>query len=495
MPTNPDRSLPPTAVANAAKRFLAGRIDYERSRSMPNSEEAFKLDRMRELLQRLDNPQNRFAVVHVAGTKGKGSTSAMIAGVLTAAGYRTGLFTSPHLERVEERIVIDGKPCTPEELATLVELVRPTVEQMDRAAAGGSSENGPTYFEILTAMAIVHFARRGVKAAVLEVGLGGRLDSTNVCQPRVSVITSISLDHTQQLGNTLAAIAGEKAGIIKPGVPVVSGVTSPEPRDVIRRIAAERGCQLVEFGVDFDVDYHPPRRLESAPSLPTFDYKKPASTGAAACSTAENALASVPIGLLGRHQGANAAIAVAVIEQLRLNGWSIPDEAIRRGLAEVRWPARVEVVARRPTVLLDAAHNAASIRALAEVLEESFSVRRRLLVFATTEGKDVAGMLRHLRGRFDHVILTKYLENPRGIPAERLHALATACWGDSSAPCRASVIEIAATPADAWAAVHRLAQPDDLVCITGSFFLAAEMRRQIDARPLGAAVAGCQSNA
>ena len=236
----------------AALRFLMDRIDYERTLSMPCSEEAFKLDRMRELLRRLGDPQNRMPIVHVAGTKGKGSTAAMMAAVLSAAGYRTGLFTSPHLDRVEERIVIDGQPCSAEELAALVELVRPAVEALDRETevekgTGPICRNdpegaahklelspcpplGPTYFEIITAAALCHFARRRVDAAVLEVGLGGRLDSTNVCTPAVSIITSISFDHVKQLGDTLAAIAAEKAGIIKPGVPVVSGVTADEPR-------------------------------------------------------------------------------------------------------------------------------------------------------------------------------------------------------------------------------------------------------------------------
>jgi dihydrofolate synthase/folylpolyglutamate synthase len=394
--------------------------------------------------------------------------------------------------------------------------------------------HGPTYFEILTAMALCHFARQGTNAVVLEVGLGGRLDSTNVCTPRVSVITSISLDHTQQLGESLSAIAAEKAGIIKPGVPVISGVTDREPRDVIRRIAAERGCRLVELGVDFDFEYHPPRHLQQMASPARFDFRSLASaiaSGETGCnsrrltaaggaaeesttpeSTFRRLLAAgychfenLALALLGRHQAANAAIALAVLEELRRAGWTIPETAIRRGLAEVRWPARVEVVGRRPAVVLDAAHNAASIGALVEVLDESFSVRRRLLVFATTQGKDVRGMLQRLASRFDRVIFTRYLENPRGIPPEELQRLAAACWGGSStatpapSPCGAGVppafsgagetpapqaVEVAASPADAWDAIHRLAEPDDLVCITGSFFLAAEMRRQIAARPL-----------
>jgi dihydrofolate synthase/folylpolyglutamate synthase len=524
---------------DAALRFLLARIDYERTQSMPRSEEAFKLDRMRELLGRMGNPQEGMPIVHVAGTKGKGSTSAMIAAVLSAAGYRTGLFTSPHLDRVEERIAIDGQPCSADELADLIERIRPVVEAMDcgssrlPVASGQCEPPGPnpqspiptptaepglTYFEIVTAMAFDHFRRRGVDAAVLEVGLGGRLDSTNVCSPAVTIITSISFDHTKQLGDTLAAIATEKAGIIKPGVPVISGVQSDEPRDVIRRIARQNGCRLVELGVDFDFVYHPPHRLEQAASSAKFDFQYLHST----CTHEERAETSrgltapgefrghsdensrgptargepanthrellapgycdVALSLLGRHQAANAAVALAAIEELRRSNWTIPEIAIRRGLAEVAPPARVEVVARRPTVVLDAAHNVASIAALVEVLEESFSANRRLLIFATTQEKDQRGMLQQLLGHFNHVIFTRYSNNPRSVSPEELLGLAKSIgWGGSSTAT--PTIEIVATPAEAWDAVRRMATPDDLICITGSFFLASEMRTQIAERP------------
>ncbi len=447
-------------------QFLMGRIDYERTLSMPCSEAAFKLDRMRELLDRLGNPQRGLPIVHVAGTKGKGSTAAMVAAILTAAGYRTGLFTSPHLERVEERIVIDGRPCSAAELEEAVEQIRPTIETMDaEGAKNNSPDHGPTYFEIVTAAALCHFARQEVDAAVLEVGLGGRLDSTNVCTPIASIITSISLDHTKQLGDTLSAIAAEKAGIIKPGVPVISGVTADEPREVVRDVARQNGCRLFELGVDFDFAYHSPQHLEQAETMGRCDF-----------SCGATRLHDVAVGLLGRHQAANAALAIAAVEELRHNDWRISEAAIREGLATVVWPARIEVVGRRPTVVLDGAHNAASIDALVQVLDESFSARRRLLVFATTQEKDLQGMLTHLLGRFDHVIFTRYLNNPRGVAPERLQALAQQLFGVRYPVC--------ASPAEAWKKVHCLATPADLVCIAGSFFIVAEMRRQLAARPL-----------
>jgi dihydrofolate synthase/folylpolyglutamate synthase len=451
-----------------ALAFLFGRINYEQLVAVPYSRREFKLDRMRDLLARLDHPETAMPIVHVAGTKGKGSTAAMVAGVLTAAGYRTGLFTSPHLDQVEERIAVDGQPCSGNELVELIEQLRPVVETMDRQAAAAAPEDeiGPTYFELTTAMALLCFRRRRADAAVLEVGLGGRLDSTNVCTPQVSIITSISFDHTRQLGNTLAAIAAEKAGIIKPGVPVVSGVTRDEPRETIRAICRDRGCPLAELGVDFRFDYRPPRHLEEAATLGTLDYEAPD-------GPVRQGLA---LGMIGRHQAANAAVALAALDRLRDAGWDVPEAAIRRGLAEVRVPARVEVLARRPTVVLDTAHNVASIRAMVEVVEESFSPGRRRLVLACTQEKDLGGMIAELIGHFDDVILTRYTSNPRSVPPEELAALMRAAAGQVSTIC--------GSPAEAWDYIRRSAQPTDLVCIAGSFFLAAEMRREIAGHPL-----------
>ncbi|MCR4411450.1 MAG: bifunctional folylpolyglutamate synthase/dihydrofolate synthase [Thermoguttaceae bacterium] len=468
-------SLDPTRAAgrrDVALRFLYERIDYERAVSIMYHEGGFKLDRMRELLSRLGNPGRGLPIVHVAGTKGKGSTAAMIAGVLTAAGYRTALFTSPHLDRVEERMAIDGQPCSPDELADLVEWVAPHVRAMDhQGARRRPAEPGPTYFEIITAMALSHFSRRKVDAAVLEVGLGGRLDSTNVCHPKVSVITSISLDHTTQLGHSLEAIAREKAGIIKPEVPVVSGVVESGPRTVIRAACQARQSLLVEMGRDFHFDYHPPRRLDRAPGLGTVDFRYEGPGG-------PRFYAGVPLGLVGRHQAANAAVALAALIQFeRAAGRQIPENAIRDGLARLAWPARVEVVARHPTVVIDAAHNVASVESLVRTLDESFSPSRRFLIFATTLEKDVRGMLKRLLTAFEHVVLTQYLDNPRAVPVEDLRAMAEAVSGRT--------YPWFVRPADAWDAVRAQAGPDDLICVTGSFFLAAQMRQEVFARPAG----------
>jgi len=449
-----------------ALAFLLGRIDYERFAVTPYGERRLKLARMRELLARLGNPQDALPIVHVAGSKGKGSTSAMIASILTAAGYRTGLYCSPHLHRIEERFMVDGLPCAGHELAEMVEQLQPAVAAMDAAAGGEPYEIGPTFFELTTAIALLHFVRRGATAAVLEVGLGGRLDSTNVCQPQVAVITSISFDHTRQLGNTLDAIAREKAGIIKPGVPTVSGVRDREAREAIREVAQQRNSPLYEIDHEFWHTYRPGKRqrcgqIQREAMLGRMDFEMNAPLFSALES-------DVPIGLLGRHQADNAAVALATAAVLRLNSWRIPREAQRQGLAALEWPARVEVISDCPTVVIDTAHNVASVQSLVDTLDECFQAKRRALVFATTLEKDLAGMLRVLLPAFDHVYFTRYTVNPRGVPIETLVQLA--------AEQGASHVTACATPERAWQAARMAAELDSLVCVTGSFFIAAEVR-------------------
>jgi len=458
-------------------QFLLGRIDYERATAAPYPARDFRLDRMHDLLRQLGNPHQKYPTIHVAGTKGKGSTAAMTAAILTAAGHRTGLYTSPHLDHLEERIVIDGDCCRPDQLVSLVDRLRPVVAALDALPpqADGSSSplSAPTWFEITTAMALLHFAAERVDVAVIEVGLGGRLDSTNVIRPLVSIITSISFDHMKQLGSTLAAIAREKAGIIKPGVPVVSGVTDPEAQASIDEVRRQNDAPLVQLGSDFDFRYRPPRDLDHAASAGEMDFFSPAGADTARYE-------NLRLSLIGRHQAANAAVSLAAIEQLRQAGWKIPESAIRDGLMQIRWPARVEVVQRQPTVVLDAAHNAASVVSLLQTLDESFSPSApRLLIFATTQDKQVREMLELLLPRFDRVLLTRYTTNPRSFPIEELAAVAATI---SPIPQ-----EICDTPAAAWRRARELATPAHRIVATGSFFLAAELRTAIAADASSAA--------
>ncbi|MEM6330741.1 MAG: folylpolyglutamate synthase/dihydrofolate synthase family protein [Planctomycetota bacterium] len=459
MHSEPPAASPTRSARDAAVDWLLGRINYERVAVLPYNERQLKLDRMRQLLTRLGSPDAGLRIIHVAGTKGKGSTAAMIAAVLSASGRRTGVYSSPHLKRIEERFTIDGRPISADELVGLVQRLRPAVEAigaepgneaMDAEPAteamGVEPANGamhaepgeaggqPTFFDITTAMALLYFADRGCDAVVLEVGLGGRLDSTNVCLPVVSVITSISLDHTRQLGGTLGAIAGEKAGIIKPGVPVVSGVRSAEPRGVIARTARERGCRLIEPPAGYAAGYQ--------------------------------------LGLLGGHQAANAAVALAVIDELRGQGWAISDRARRDGLAAARLPARVErfpaVPGARPAVVVDSAHNDASAAALAAAVEPLALLASRTLIAAVSRDKDLPAIARALAPAFGRVIATRFVENPRAVPPASL--------AEVFREAGAGRVATADDPASAWRLANEQTPRDGLVVIAGSFFIAAELR-------------------
>jgi len=434
-----------------ALAFWYARVNFEVRAARPGD---LKLERMRALLRALGDPHGRVRLVHVTGTKGKGSTAAMLAAALRAAGYRVGLFTSPHLTHVEERIQVDGVPIRRAELAARMSEVAPVVRAMDADALPP-----PTFFEIGTALGFLHFCRRRCDVAVIEVGLGGRFDSTNVCRPLVAVVTSVGFDHTAQLGPTLAAIAFQKAGIIKRGVPVVSGVTEPGPREVIRAAAAGQGARLIECGTDFRFDYRPG-------DPPTV-----------AVTTAGRRYPPLALALLGAHQGHNAALAVAAAECLRATGMSVPDAALARGFATVTWPARVEVVGTRPAVILDMAHNVPSAVALVATLRQAFpAARHKAVVFAVSADKQYADILAVLAGYFDHVHLTKYGINPRCVPPETLAAVLAA-----TAPGTPATVH--PTSAAAWAAARAAAGPDDLVCVTGSVFLAGELRPTLMGAP------------
>mgnify|MGYP001154663457 CR=1 FL=1 len=451
--------------------YLYDRLDYERS-GMPWGLAELGLGRMRRLMRRLGDPHERLRIVHVAGTKGKGSTAAMIAAALSASGVKTGLYTSPHLERLEERYVIDGRPIESETLVDLVDEVRAAVAAME-SEPGPSRRSGATFFEITTAMGLLHFARTGVGAVVLEVGMGGRLDSTNVVRPLVAVVTGIALDHVRQLGDTLGAIAREKAGIFKRGVPTVSGVREPEPRAVIRRVALARGSRPREIDVDF--------RYEEFPPPPPLARPTPSR---AAVRTWRTDWGTLDVPLLGPHQAHNMAVALASLDALAEAepALAVAREDAVRGFAGMDWPARVEVVAARPWTVIDGAHNPASAAALAETLRRHFPDVPRTLVFGTTRDKDLPGQLRALLPMFRDRIATRYLRNPRAVAVEEVVAAAAAIDGRP--------VTAIDDPAEALATARRLAGPDGLVCVTGSLFLAAEARAVVLGREPAAAAAG-----
>jgi dihydrofolate synthase / folylpolyglutamate synthase len=431
-----------------ARRWWFSRVDYERRAPQPGD---LKLDRMRELLHRLGDPQSKFKSVHVAGSKGKGSTCAMLESVLRHAHYRTGLFTSPHLSDVRERIQFNNRLITPEELVAVAEVVRPVVETLE------AEGQPPTFFEVTTALGFLHFAWQDVEIAVVEVGLGGRFDATNVLKPLVSVITSISLDHTAILGETLEQIAFEKAGIIKPDVPVVSGVTELGPRAVIEHIAAERGAPLIQLGVDFfySRERDSASRAMSSRSL-TSEHV-----------TVQTRAQSVDFNphLHGEHQAANAAVAVATLDALAVREFQVAEIDIHVGLASVHWPARFELLRTKPKVILDCAHNVASAMALTRTVNEWFPHSGRSLMFAASSDKDVAGMFAVLASHFEKVYLTR-ADSPRAIPPEEL--------AKSLPP--ATKFACFSKPLDAWEAARTETPAEGLIVIAGSVFLAGELR-------------------
>jgi dihydrofolate synthase/folylpolyglutamate synthase len=430
-----------------AIEYWFGHVNYEQR--TPTADD-LGLERMRALLARLGEPHRRLRIVHLAGTKGKGSTAAMLASITRQAGYRTGLFTSPHLCSLHERFQVDGRPIAQAELALALTQIRQAIE-------AGRTLPPPTFFEIATAVGFLHFVRRQVGVALLEVGLGGRLDSTNICLPLLSVITSISYDHTRILGNRLHQIAREKAGIVKPRRPVVSGAVVPEARAVIEGVCAGRSAPLRQLEIDFRYRYVPGQVTETGIVRPRVRV-----------STREKDWPELEVNLLGEHQAANAAVVIACVEQLRRAGLHLGDEAVALGLRSVSWPARMEVVARRPLVVLDCAHNVASAEALVETLKTSFPPERRLLVFAGSSDKDVSGMFRVMGPHFEKCFATRYTDNPRAIPAGQLAAL----WSATSS----KPVQVCAGPVEAVAAAREEAGSSGLVCITGSVFLAGELR-------------------
>ena len=437
-----------------AIQFWFGRVNYEQKSPQAGD---FTLERMRHLLAMLGDPQHRLRIVHVAGSKGKGSTSALLASILQQDGYRVGLFTSPHLVAVEERIQVDRAPIGKNELAALVSDIR--------SAVPASILLELTFFEIGTALGFLHFVRRRVDFAVVEVGLGGRFDSTNVCDPVVAVITSISHDHTQILGDTLAQIAFEKAGIVKPGRPTISGVRHADARRVIERVCADKGSRLRQLDVDF--------RYEHEPALITADLERHAKVQA---TTWRRRWPAMNVALIGDHQARNAALAIAVGEELIEHGAPIRESSVADGLARVVWPARLEVLSRRPLVVLDCAHNVASARALTQALLESFPLNgvekgRRILIFGGSRDKDLTGMLEVMTPLFEQIYLTGFKNITRCQPAEQLMGMVPTN--------KQKVSTICAEAAEAWRRARAEAGPDDLICIAGSVFLAGELRSVI----------------
>ena len=425
--------------------YILSFADYERA---SRSAVVFDLRRMEMLLGKLGNPEAGAMPIQVAGTKGKGSAAAMIASVLTAAGYKTGLYTSPHLHDFTERIQVDRVPIAGDEFARLVEVLKPEVEAVNRFGAFGQL----TTFELLTVLAFAYFKERGVDFQVLETGLGGRLDATNVVKPGVSVITSISYDHTEVLGNTLTQIATEKAGIIKPGGVVVSSPQFPEAMAVIEGVCREWGVRLVKVGSDVSWE----RRAFSSEGQ-SFRLK------------GIRGEYNLSLPLLGEYQLENAAAAVAAVEVLAEQRVVVGAESIATGLARVHWLGRLQVLRRKPWFIVDCAHNAYSMKKLVEALRQHFDFERAVLILGVSSDKDISGMVAELAPLSGMVIVTA-TRHPRALEPARLAAQLSK---------RGITPEVAENVASAVELALARAKPEDLICATGSIFVVAEVMEHL----------------
>ena len=425
---------------------LLSLVDHERTGILnPRQKRIFDLGRMEAFLDRLGNPQNASKTIHVAGTKGKGSTAALCDAALRAAGYHTGFYSSPHLHSFRERIRINSQPVSEIEFSRLVEQLWPTQEWIGQNTDLGNV----TLFEFMTGMAFQCFADNQSDFQVIEVGLGGRLDATNVVDPDVCVITPVSRDHTAILGDSIAEIASEKAGIIKPGRPVVVAPQVPEARSVILETCRERSATPVQVGKD-------------------VTWKAGASSIEGQDLTVEGMSGEyqLRLPLLGKHQLDNAASAVAALESLMAQGHSIPDEAIRRGFESVVWPCRMEVLGRGPLVIADGAHNDDSVNVLLDAVASYLDYRRLFLVVGFSRDKSVSDMVSRL-SKEAPVVFASRSRHPRSTPPGRIVDL----FRDNGV----EAVDAGHT-VDALAQAKQAAHEDDLILVTGSLFIAAEAR-------------------
>jgi dihydrofolate synthase/folylpolyglutamate synthase len=425
----------------AALDYLYSFINYENKMPPSPDHARFNLDRMYQLLAALDHPEASYTKVVIAGTKGKGSTATMLEAMLRAAGHRTGLYSSPHLHSWRERVQVNRELIGQEAMATLVERLKSVVEQIE------PQWGAPTTFELATALALTHFAESAVDVAVLEIGVGGRYDSVNVIVPTLSVITPISFDHMAMLGSTLAEIAHAKAGIIKPGVPVLVAPQAPEALTVIVQEAGTHApvWQATADGVKAI------NQTSSALMYPV-------------------AIEAEHIGLGGFHQIENARVAVGAAMLLGAKGVPIDAQAMAEGLAKVRWPARFEVVDEHPRFIIDGAMNGASARRLRESLA-AVPHRHLILVLGTSRDKDIGALAAELVPGMHSVILTRS-RHPRSTDAETL--------ADAVTPLLEGFLHLTNTVADAIELARSLAEEDDVVCVAGSLFVAAEAREALD---------------
>jgi dihydrofolate synthase/folylpolyglutamate synthase len=435
----------------AALAYINTFINSEKSPDFSRQARFYNLERISRLLAKLGNPHRRLKVVHVAGSKGKGSTAALIASILTHAGYKIGLFTQPHLITPRERCRINSRLISEEEFAGYVGRLKPSIE----AVAESESIGQVSFFEIYTALAFTYFADNAVDFAVVEVGLGGRLDATNVVDPLVSVITPISLEHTAILGDTHEAIAKEKAEIIKPSRPVILAPQLSEAQAVFETVAADRDAPMDEVGCDIHL-----KRKDWSLNGQAFDL-----------TTQSAFYPDLFLPLLGEHQAINAATAIACIERIRQEGYTVPRTSIYGGLKEVRWAGRMQVVGQSPVILLDGAHSPTSAEALCKAIREVFRYRRLILVVGLMRDKDLQAIGQVLCPFADEIIATQAFDNPRVTPAEEI----AQAWSETG-----TILHVCPSVREAIPLAQSIATTSDLICVAGSIYIVGEAMKVLD---------------
>jgi len=496
-----------------ALAFLYKAIDYEKLISYQYNASTFSLDRMVKMLEYVGDPHKSFPSIHITGTKGKGSTAIMMSTILEHAGLTTGLFTSPHLVDLKERIQINHQNISEYEFTSNLNEFRPYIQHLREIEPSAS----PTFFEILTAIAMLYFKKKRVEMAVLEVGLGGRLDSTNVVIPQVSIITNVGFDHTAILGNTLSSIAYEKAGIIKQGVPVVSAVEDSDALSVIEKTCKEKNARLYLLGRDIWVEevqsihenksalhgYNHRAISDFVLSAQSNDFglrnadlslnpqvqnpksetrnrstersrRSPKSERGLMCKikTWRHTYPEIFLPLVGAHQAKNCALVLGALEIMREQGnISIDDETIRNALAQVHCPARVEVIGKNPLIIMDYAHTVDSMRFLRRSLLENFKFHKLILILGFAQDKDLDNILKEIVTVGDSIIVTRS-QNPRAAPPEDLSQRIEKLCGKRA--------EITDNTQDAVTAAKRIASKEDLICITGSAYVAGEAMQALD---------------
>ena len=441
-------SRKPFKTYDEAIKYLFNRTNYEQEKHLRYNVDTFSLKRMEHLLSLVGNPHTKVDTVHIAGTKGKGSTATMLARMIEANGYKVGLYTSPHVVDLHERIIINSEMISRTAMLGLLNRIYKAVETVTKTSA-------PTFFEIMTAIAFMHFADAKADVAVIETGMGGRLDSTNVIKPKVVGITNLSFDHQKQLGSTIGEIAKEKAGIFKPGVPIVTVQQDPDAMRVLKAQAAAVKAPFSVTGVDIDFSHRFETSSEHGPH------------NRVCLTTPTSKFEHLRVPLLGNHQAINCGLALAMLDKLKGCGFDIDNDKTIAGLAKVKLPGRMEMICEDPRILIDGAHNAASIRALMHAIGQSIPYDSMIVIFGCNEDKDAKGMLQELQFGADKVVFTRSNSAKAKSPDE-LVEMYTAISGKmcQSAPAIGEALRLAKSAVD----------KEDLICITGSFYLIGQAK-------------------